>query len=85
MPVNVNNGGYHNTNNNNNGEGVLISADAEEETEEVIEADKQLSKHMSGPPRHRTAIPPRPNCTLNLWSFVRDCIGKELTKVCFFL
>jgi len=29
----------------------------------------------------RTKIPDRPNQSLNLWSFMKNCIGKELTKI----
>lgn len=29
----------------------------------------------------RTTIPERPNQSLNLWSFMKNCIGKELTKI----
>lgn len=29
----------------------------------------------------RTRIPEKPNQSLNLWSFMKNCIGKELTKI----
>lgn len=29
----------------------------------------------------RKSIPERPNHSLNLWSFMKNCIGKELTKI----
>ena len=29
----------------------------------------------------RTAIPEKPNYSLNLWSIMKNCIGKELTKI----
>ncbi|KAF6778716.1 hypothetical protein AHF37_01852 [Paragonimus kellicotti] len=29
----------------------------------------------------RTTIPPKPNYSLNLWSIMKNCIGKELTKI----
>ncbi|XP_015787070.1 oxysterol-binding protein 2 [Tetranychus urticae] len=32
-------------------------------------------------PRRRTRILDRPNQSLNLWSFLKKCIGKELTKI----
>ncbi|XP_015786978.1 oxysterol-binding protein 1 [Tetranychus urticae] len=32
-------------------------------------------------PKRRTKIPERPNQSLNLWSFMKNCIGKELTKI----
>lgn len=31
--------------------------------------------------QRRTSIPVRPNHSLNLWSFMKNCIGKELTKI----
>uniref|UniRef100_A0A158QDM3 Oxysterol-binding protein n=1 Tax=Hymenolepis diminuta TaxID=6216 RepID=A0A158QDM3_HYMDI len=33
------------------------------------------------PVQRRTSIPPKPNISLNLWSFLSNCIGKELTKI----
>jgi len=30
---------------------------------------------------YRTRIPTRPNANLNLWSIMKNCIGKELTKI----
>lgn len=29
----------------------------------------------------RTHIPEKPNCSLSLWSIMKNCIGKELTKI----
>ncbi|CAH8523774.1 unnamed protein product [Schistosoma turkestanicum] len=29
----------------------------------------------------RMSIPPKPNISLNLWSIMKNCIGKELTKI----
>ncbi|CAH8592629.1 unnamed protein product [Schistosoma rodhaini] len=29
----------------------------------------------------RISIPPKPNISLNLWSIMKNCIGKELTKI----
>ncbi|XP_014662043.1 PREDICTED: oxysterol-binding protein 1-like [Priapulus caudatus] len=39
--------------------------------------------HGVGRPRRkrRTRIPDRPNQTLNLWSIMKNCIGKELAKI----
>lgn len=31
--------------------------------------------------KRRTKIPDRPQCSINLWSIMRNCIGKELTKI----
>ncbi|KAG0440875.1 hypothetical protein HPB47_016143 [Ixodes persulcatus] len=29
----------------------------------------------------RTRVPEKPNCSLSLWSIMKNCIGKELTKI----
>ncbi|KFD65521.1 hypothetical protein M514_01429 [Trichuris suis] len=31
--------------------------------------------------KRRSSIPPRPNVSLNLWSIMKNCIGKELSKI----
>nr|XP_026653112.1 oxysterol-binding protein 1-like [Zonotrichia albicollis] len=31
--------------------------------------------------RRRTRIPDKPNYSLNLWSIMKNCIGKELSKI----
>ena len=31
--------------------------------------------------KYRIRIPDRPNANLNLWSIMKNCIGKELTKI----
>ncbi|CAG0914357.1 unnamed protein product [Notodromas monacha] len=31
--------------------------------------------------KRRTSIPDRPNISVNLWSIMKNCIGKELTKI----
>ncbi|TNN05042.1 Oxysterol-binding protein isoform 2 [Schistosoma japonicum] len=33
------------------------------------------------PINRRCSIPPKPNISLNLWSIMKNCIGKELTKI----
>ena len=30
---------------------------------------------------YRKRVPPRPNINLNLWSFMKNAIGKELTRI----
>ena len=34
-----------------------------------------------GKRQRRPVIPPKPNYSLNLWSIMRNCIGKELSKI----
>ena len=36
---------------------------------------------MQGKRKRRTRIPEKPNYSLNLWSIMKNCIGKELTKI----
>lgn len=31
--------------------------------------------------QHRSRIPDKPNYSLNLWSIMKNCIGKELSKI----
>ncbi|KAI6191661.1 Oxysterol-binding protein [Aphelenchoides bicaudatus] len=31
--------------------------------------------------KRRTRIPNKPQCSISLWSIIRNCIGKELTKI----
>ncbi|KAL3182614.1 hypothetical protein MRX96_034530 [Rhipicephalus microplus] len=31
--------------------------------------------------KRRTRIPEKPSCSLSLWSIMKNCIGKELTKI----
>lgn len=42
-------------------------------TPRTLESGEQRSR--------RTRIPERPNQSLNLWSIMKNCIGKELTKI----
>lgn len=38
-------------------------------------------KAVVGRRQRRPIIPPKPNYSLNLWSIMRNCIGKELSKI----
>lgn len=41
-----------------------------------------LAVTKRGPPRQRrTQITPRPNYSINLWSIMKNCIGKDLSKI----
>uniref|UniRef100_A0A669F474 Oxysterol-binding protein n=1 Tax=Oreochromis niloticus TaxID=8128 RepID=A0A669F474_ORENI len=64
--------------------------DAMEEAPEFITvpADPQFHKLVSFPlaelvplKKRRTRIPDKPNYSLNLWSIMKNCIGKELSKI----
>lgn len=40
------------------------------------------SDHLNGNiVAHRTRIPNKPNYHLNLWNILKNCIGKDLTKI----
>ncbi|XP_058013985.1 oxysterol-binding protein 2 isoform X2 [Ahaetulla prasina] len=39
------------------------------------------SKYGVAPKKRRTQIPDKPNYSLNLWSIMKNCIGKELSKI----
>ncbi len=32
-------------------------------------------------PQRRTAVPPKPSYRLNYWSIMKNCIGKDLSKI----
>ncbi|XP_037917580.1 oxysterol-binding protein 1 isoform X2 [Hermetia illucens] len=63
---------------------------AQEENTNIMDAtDKSLiptgnlnNKDISKPVRkRRTRVPDKPNYPLNLWSIMKNCIGKELSKI----
>ncbi|KAG9346968.1 hypothetical protein JZ751_005895 [Albula glossodonta] len=39
------------------------------------------SSHVEPVKKRRTRIPDKPNYSLNLWSIMKNCIGKELSKI----
>ncbi|PAV62816.1 hypothetical protein WR25_04625 [Diploscapter pachys] len=44
--------------------------------------EKSLAKATPGAPRkRRSTIPDRPDLPINLWSIMKNCIGKELSKI----
>ncbi|KER27084.1 hypothetical protein T265_05783 [Opisthorchis viverrini] len=65
------------------GDAKLEKSEPEHE-EELVE--RRTSETVYVPVRkmvfqRRTSIPPKPNYSLNLWSIMKNCIGKELTKI----
>lgn len=54
---------------------------------QVFESSNQSSynestcKGLLPKKRRRTRIPDKPNYSLNLWSIMKNCIGKELSKI----
>lgn len=80
--------------NDNQGETSGSSSDVEDggEVEVVVMPEvnsKDTKKACSITPptvvaragRRRTRVPPKPNYPLNLWSIMKNCIGKELTRI----
>uniref|UniRef100_A0A7N9AQY5 Oxysterol-binding protein n=1 Tax=Mastacembelus armatus TaxID=205130 RepID=A0A7N9AQY5_9TELE len=62
--------------------------DAMEEAPEFITVPADPQFHKSSPSqelvplkKRRTRIPDKPNYSLNLWSIMKNCIGKELSKI----
>jgi len=53
---------------------------------QVFESSNQSSynescKDLLPKKRRRSRIPDKPNYSLNLWSIMKNCIGKELSKI----
>jgi oxysterol-binding protein 1 len=40
-----------------------------------------LSQQTKVVRKRRTRVPDKPNYPLNLWSIIKNCIGKDLTKI----
>uniref|UniRef100_A0AAQ5Z2I5 Oxysterol-binding protein n=1 Tax=Amphiprion ocellaris TaxID=80972 RepID=A0AAQ5Z2I5_AMPOC len=62
--------------------------DAMEEAPEFITVPEPLAMNQESPSlelvplkKRRTRIPDKPNYSLNLWSIMKNCIGKELSKI----
>lgn len=56
----------------------------DKEPAEVANQSNKLNTGVSGPNAkrvRRTSVPEKPNYPLNLWSIVKNCIGKDLTKI----
>ncbi|XP_043539007.1 oxysterol-binding protein 1-like [Chiloscyllium plagiosum] len=50
-------------------------------TSSSTSAVELVSKEPATKRRRRTSIPDKPNYSLNLWSIMKNCIGKELSKI----
>lgn len=58
----------------------------QKQSEESVRKDESpseayISKRSAHAISRRESIPPKPNISLNLWGIVKNCIGKELTKI----
>ncbi|XP_050666644.1 oxysterol-binding protein 1 isoform X2 [Leptidea sinapis] len=67
--------------------GAEIAAASNDKTEDSKELDIKIWPHVAqangildGKPR-RTRVPDKPNHPLSLWSIMKNCIGKELSKI----
>ncbi len=40
-----------------------------------------LSRPSRLPKQRRKTVPDKPNASINLWSIMKNCIGKELSKI----
>lgn len=45
------------------------------------ESNIALARSVGKPGNRRCRVPDRPNCSLSLWSIMKNCIGKELSKI----
>lgn len=52
-----------------------------DETDRVILGNGKFGKKPSSLRQRRSSIPDKPNYPLNLWSIMKNCIGKELSKI----
>jgi hypothetical protein len=44
-------------------------------------ASPALNRLSRVPKQRRKTIPDKPNVSINLWSIMKNCIGKELSKI----
>lgn len=47
----------------------------------VLLQDTSGTNHMQLRRTRRSRIPDKPNYSLNLWSIMKNCIGKDLSKI----
>lgn len=52
-----------------------------DETDKVILGNGRFGKTPSIVRSRRNTVPIKPNYPLNLWSIMKNCIGKELSKI----
>ncbi|EDO44125.1 predicted protein [Nematostella vectensis] len=58
-----------------------LSIPAQDALSETPKTEAKLSIDRTPLKTYRTSIPPRPDISINLWSILKNCIGKELTKI----
>ncbi|XP_041088445.1 oxysterol-binding protein 1 isoform X2 [Polyodon spathula] len=53
----------------------------EQQQQQAAANQESASKELVPRKKRRTRIPDKPNYSLNLWSIMKNCIGKELSKI----
>lgn len=46
-----------------------------------VKQDTTVATTSEGKRQRRTRVPDKPNYPLNLWSIMKNCIGKDLSKI----
>jgi len=60
--------------------GSVVAFTSAQESQ-VLTPTEALCRSIARPGKRRTRVPDRPSCSLNLWSIMKNCIGKELSKI----
>ncbi|NWI61361.1 OSBP1 protein, partial [Calyptomena viridis] len=60
---------------------ITVTADPKHHSSNQSSYNESACKDLLPKKRRRTRIPDKPNYSLNLWSIMKNCIGKELSKI----
>ncbi|XP_062373811.1 oxysterol-binding protein 1 isoform X2 [Sardina pilchardus] len=74
---------YHRSGSNVSGISSEIGMDDQSIDEQSLASNPESpqSQELEPVKKRRTRIPDKPNYSLNLWSIMKNCIGKELSKI----
>ncbi|XP_041952980.1 oxysterol-binding protein 1 isoform X5 [Alosa sapidissima] len=74
---------YHRSGSNVSGISSELGMDDQSIDEQSLASnpDSPQSQELEPVKKRRTRIPDKPNYSLNLWSIMKNCIGKELSKI----
>ncbi|XP_063074778.1 oxysterol-binding protein 1 isoform X2 [Engraulis encrasicolus] len=74
---------YHRSGSNVSGISSEIGMDDQSLDEQSLASNPESpqSQELEPVKKRRTRIPDKPNYSLNLWSIMKNCIGKELSKI----
>ncbi|XP_017292826.2 oxysterol-binding protein 1 isoform X2 [Kryptolebias marmoratus] len=73
---------FHKSSSNASGLNSEMCADDQSLNEEPLAMNPESPSQDSAPlKKRRTRIPDKPNYSLNLWSIMKNCIGKDLSKI----